>query len=126
MKWPIPLWNYSINCNLEHLSTSGPWAFKKKNLKLKSEDFKKIGWYILTSSVLLTLWMDFFPFMEKQYVSQLYIYLHTYIYTWYWILILKRSTEEKKTLKWKSKGQNPNILPHHCTMDTSNFKSGRF
>ena len=26
----------------------------QKNLKLKSEDFKKIGWYILTSSVLLT------------------------------------------------------------------------
>ena len=24
--------------------------------------------------------MDFFPFMEKQYVSQLYIYIHTYIY----------------------------------------------
>ena len=40
MKWPIPLWNYSINCNLEHLSTSGPWAFKKIwnwNLKISKK-----------------------------------------------------------------------------------------
>ena len=68
----------------------------------------------------------FFPFYGEA-ICLSTIHLPTYIYIY---LVLNSDPKEihrgKKTLKWKSKGQNPNILPHHCTMDTSNFKSGRF
>ena len=80
MKWPIPLWNYSINCNLEHLSTSGPWAFKKIwnwNLKISK---KLAGIFSLPQSSSHNEWISSLLWKSNMSLNYTSTYIHIYIY----------------------------------------------